>query len=91
MTREEAIEQLYNILFNNYRSAEKDKEALDMAIKALEQEPKKGKWIDCWRNLNNPKHIWWGGCICSICNEKTNAYYNFCPNCGSKMEREAEE
>jgi len=39
MTREEAKEQLWNILFNNFRSEEKDKEALEMAIKALEQHP----------------------------------------------------
>lgn len=41
MTREEAIEELYRIIENQYRSAEKDKEALGMAIEALEQEPRK--------------------------------------------------
>lgn len=39
MTREEAVEELYRIVENQYRSAEKDKEALDMAIQALEKEP----------------------------------------------------
>ena len=38
MTREEAIEELYRIVENQYRSAKKDEEALSMAIKALEQE-----------------------------------------------------
>lgn len=39
MTREEAVEELYRIIENQYRSAEKDKEALGMAIEALEKEP----------------------------------------------------
>ena len=41
MTDEETKEQLWNMLFNNFRSEEKDKEALEMAIKALER----NRWI----------------------------------------------
>ena len=44
MTREEAIEHLRNIkmyaIFGNPQN-----KALDMAIKALEQEPRKGEWL----------------------------------------------
>lgn len=63
-------------------------DACDMAINALEQEPKTGKWIE--------EDIFDGDVAyrCSVCNElfclmegtpKDNEY-NYCPNCGAKME-----
>ena len=53
--------------------------AYDMAIKALEQEPKTGHWI--------PSHI--PESIldeCSECGFSCGAFtFNYCPNCGAKM------
>ena len=62
-------------------------EAYEMAIKALEQEPKTGHWIEC---------DGWDGDVyyeCSVCSEPfvlidgtpTDNLYNYCPNCGAKM------
>lgn len=52
-------------------------EAYDMAIKALEQEPKIGKWE---RFADDYKK-------CSECGTIIMVYhgYNYCPNCGSEM------
>ena len=85
MAREEAIEML-----------KKDKEqrgncfisdAIDMAIKALEQEPKTGHWIR--------GHHGFG---CSNCHKSIEGEWDdnidditgtlFCPNCGVRMESE---
>lgn len=72
MTREEAI---FILRGKRDISGEKTAEALDMAIKALEPEPKTGRWTadkKCSR------------CGCSsmlkLCIE------NYCANCGAKME-----
>lgn len=60
-----------------------------MAIKALEQEPRKGHWIN--------KHRLFDSCSaeCSSCHKRSNGYmhdngfglvstyYDFCPKCGS--------
>ena len=78
MTREEAIEELYRIVENQYRSAEKDKEALSMAIKALEQEPKTGHWIDHQEGR-------WIYAKCSECGTVHDTRTNYCPNCGCRM------
>ena len=83
MTREEAIKAIQDFQ-NDYDSNGSGylDEALDLAIKALEQEPKKGHWIDEY---------------CSCCGEETypydlngyGSYYaNFCPNCGADMRKE---
>jgi hypothetical protein len=64
-------------------------EALGMAIKALEQEPKTGHWImtndyftGAYTSLDYVK--------CSCCRADSLEEGNFCPNCGAKME-EVEE
>ena len=44
-------------------------------------EPKHGKWI--FRNFESP-YIWG----CSECGDHVRARYNFCPNCGSRMDGE---
>ena len=84
MTREEAIENLKWLLECSYVDSFEDaeNEALEMAIKALEQEPKTGHWI--------PSHI--PESIldeCSECGFSCGAFtFNYCPNCGARMESE---
>lgn len=89
MTPEGTIKQLKEyILGMNYM----DDEAVWMAIKALEQQPKTGYWIekeDC--NLD----IYYdcsecGESFCLIDGTPTDYLYNYCPNCGAKMQ-EVEE
>lgn len=63
-------------------------DALDLAIKALEQpeqasaqpERKKGKWYlrDTARYGGLPY-------ICTVCGKKANEMYDFCPTCGADM------
>lgn len=100
MTREEAIKFLEldkkdrgNCLISN---------AIDMAIKALEQEPKTGHWIVdgiSYSEMNS--YIL--SCHCSKCHYTKDFYdrkswsrpcienaetFNFCPNCGADMRGE---
>ena len=84
MTTEEAIEILSDVGDIN-RCAE-DAEALEMAIEALEQEPKTGHWILLDECSNS-------GYYCSECHKKvikegwskTVKKVKYCPNCGAKM------
>lgn len=81
MTREEALEELDSLIIP--RDGEQDKlaDAFEMAIKALEQEPKTGRWIN---NQN-------GTYTCDKCGCK-HSRSNYCPNCGSfNREREDKE
>lgn len=61
----------------------KDAEAKQIAIEALQQEPKRGKWID-------DDYTW----ICSVCGTGNDyafgeiTYDKYCPNCGARMESE---
>jgi rubrerythrin len=89
MTIEEAINELFWI-----REDENDlkgKEALNMAIKSLEQtepERKTGKW-EYIQYDGNPKI---GNWHCSNCRLIVNLgfegapYYHYCPSCGTRME-----
>lgn len=53
-------------------------ESLKLAIKALEQEPKTGRWIKS--NIGGAK-------VCSVCNAHMGlSNFKFCPNCGAKMQ-----
>lgn len=96
MTREEAKEILTHnwtrVDNPNYSESELD-EAFFMAIEALQAEPKHGKWIE-------EKDGWYGGqgCRCSSCEYgySYKAYhepyeFDFCPNCGAKMDKGKEE
>ena len=51
-------------------------EALNMAIEALEEEPKRGKWID----TKEEDPCWY---ICSECKVMVDEDCDYCPNCGS--------
>ena len=91
MTREEQIKVLKDWkpeleLMAKYNSNSIDYQrytALEMAINALEQEPRKGHWIvEIW---NNREHH-----TCSECNHVVDyePCYHYCPFCGAKMESE---
>lgn len=79
MTREEAIERLKN--HTQYRCGGVDLVAINMAIQALEQEPKTGHWV---------KKSQYGNDYCSECDYELlmRGKPKFCPNCGTKMESE---
>ena len=85
MTKTEAIEVLKELKqpTKPFIKVGDDEKAIDMAIEALKQEPrKKGKWkrriVDSGYNAN------W---ICSECGykEMTDFPTHFCPNCGAEM------
>jgi hypothetical protein len=86
MSREEAIDLLDNLIgmVEDNHSSDYDT-ALQMGIKALEQEPQTGHWIV------HPKGIY-AHLICDKC--LSNAPYDcrtdYCPNCGARMVDEQE-
>ena len=61
---------------------------VDLCVDALEKLPsaqpeqKKGEWINRSLNILYPE---WERYTCSVCG-KHSYNYNFCPNCGAKME-----
>ena len=83
MTREEAIKIFNTVLFFDQCDCPKEEieECLNIAIKALKQEPKTGHWIiidDCEQFIAK----------CSECGEPSglnNTYARYCPWCGAKM------
>jgi hypothetical protein len=101
MTREKAIEWIkYHINITPYEDTDELKIALEMAIKALNQEPKRGKWLAI-RTKDGTHEI-----TCSCCRyvrsellnhhiseeslrryiKDITAEYKYCHNCGAKME-----
>ena len=84
MTREEAKRVLEFDLDHKHNN--ESKEALRMAIKALEQEPKTGHWIEQIDHEENCRTL-----ICSNCDrpalhdEDSIWKHKFCPHCGAKM------
>ena len=81
MTRQEAIERIKNdIEINHNRLANEYITALNMAIKALEQEPKRGKWGKYLK-----EGLKWK---CSECGSRYTVTWSYCPNCGARMEEE---
>ena len=94
MTREEALEWFKDRKKMNLD--DKCQQAEDMAIKALEQEPKTGHWI----NVNKGKWNTIPAYKCSECGANADlrdwsGESPFCPWCGAKMtepqESEVEE
>lgn len=89
MTRENAIlclKGIKNYGRDTFTEQSDWQDSLDMAIKALEQKPRKGHWIDTG---------WISECSC--CHESSfpfddsgygSIYHNFCPNCGADMRGE---
>lgn len=104
MTREEAIDCLEGLKI--YLKTEHiDQEALDMAIEALKELPKRRKEAKRWKTkaLQAVKHGEWidHGTTCqryecSVCGDQHDWLIlpnniNFCPNCGAKMDKEIED
>jgi Zn finger protein HypA/HybF involved in hydrogenase expression len=95
MTKEFAIALLKQDIQNSklnisYYHNDVGIEALELAIKALEQESKMGHWI----KVRNGR----GGHECDLCHEYAPSYQSGkeyltkrCPNCGAKMESEEVE
>ena len=80
MDRENAIEwftmlkeKFVNTVYGKY---------LEMAIKALEQEPKTGHWIK-----TDERYEWFGELYrCSLCGHDKIGDADYCPKCGAKMQ-----
>ena len=98
MTREEAIKIIET--GKKFAYDEKYNEAFDMAIKALEQEPRKGHWIvkdgtEEGYDIGGVK-TWYIQIMCNKCGfiktaiEGHTGQYHFCPNCGADMRGEQE-
>ena len=90
MIREEVIEVIkaYKDKLNNSASNQLDGdiEAFDMAIKALEQKPKTGHWIEKDDNLYECSEC--GQYIYSETEHDLLEFHAFCGRCGAKMESE---
>ena len=92
MTSAEAVNRLKSDIyeyadFQDNPNEDEFWEAFDMAIKALEQEPKTGHWIYS-RAVNTGEIVF---SECSVCGNGESGCalrMNYCPNCGAKMEAE---
>ena len=93
MTREEELDWLYRLRSEIYVYMPKEwlipmNNALDMAIKALEQEPKTGHWRE---DIDNNRRWDRVRFYCSKCGDwQIYGKTHYCPNCGAKMQSEAE-
>lgn len=98
MTREEAIEILQGAIKKPNTKDGYLGQAIDMAIETLEQEPRKGHWIESDYGNMITQHRWY----CSECGgmhndpesgewrEVFDFKYDYCPLCGAKMAEQEE-
>lgn len=95
MTAEEAIKELrdasdnevrYGDTEHHYNEVMKRIEALDMAIKALEQQSTRptGRWIEK-EDYNLDTYYECSECGADYCIEGDILIHKYCPNCGAKM------
>lgn len=89
MTNKEAIEYLKEVQshidLENGGNTQKVYDAIDIAIKALENERPTGEWIfDAEHSITIDMFK------CSVCGSGGHVHFNYCPNCGAKM-KEAED
>lgn len=80
MTNKEAIEILSNRL-NTYYCTDEDLQAIDLAIKALEERPK-GAWV-CFQVMNSFSQLE-SKFKCPFCKREFYSNYDFCV-CGADM------
>lgn len=87
MTRSEAIKILwqYDVNFEPH-PAEDVMHAIDMAIEALEHEPKRGKLIAI--DDTHDQCMECGAIFCITSSDEWEV--NYCPNCGKGMESDTE-
>lgn len=82
MTREEAVEIIKREIEPVSDIFPEVREALDMAVKALEEQPKTGEWIEVTNSHRE----------CPYCHTKWSyvenevEFFDHCPRCGAKME-----
>lgn len=93
MSKEEMIDTLKGLVFGTFdRTTAKEREALDMAIKALEKEIPKCVKVEKWINTYCPN-----GCGQVLSIHHGDGYYSIqhepdrCPNCGQVLEWEDAE
>jgi hypothetical protein len=53
-------------------------------LPSAQAQRKRGKWEIVSQHENPPTYIY----SCSECRHKSFGFYNFCPNCGARMEEE---
>lgn len=91
MTTHEAIKILRNTAWlGTNEDREKTEQAIEVVAEALDQEQKRGKWLD--------KRELYKTAVCSECLKVTMQekwgvelrYYDYCPNCGARMESDEE-
>lgn len=90
MTNEEAREIIKQFRDRQGNSID-DIEALDLAIKALEQQPKTGHWLDKKTTIKGGHGLAYGRYGCSVCKKKQPSKTDFCPCCGADMRGENNE
>ena len=77
---------IHQIIELKIQELKKRHDALEKRIEALKQEPKSGHWkwgVDCRGTYY---------CKCSECGiGMGHTEYDYCPNCGVKMEREVDQ
>ena len=61
-------------------------EAFDVAIRALEQQQKVGKWIKTYEPNDAEPFILWECSECQNTERGRRRRSKYCPNCGAKME-----
>lgn len=92
MTNKEAIEELRELIeIDLHPCPPIYEEALNLAIKALEERPH-GEWLD---EKFVAFHLTCNQCGCHLRRQKNEVFegdfeYNFCPNCGADMRKEAD-
>lgn len=85
-------EKAFDAVFGQFcASSDETEAALNAAIEEIRAIPAadvrevvRGKWIDAIQNCGDSPHV-----KCSVCGEYCWRYFkkfNFCPNCGARME-----
>ena len=83
MTKKDKAIKWFTMLREKFTGTEYG-EYLDMAIKALEQEPKTGRW----KRISMGKYVQHAMAYyrCSECDKNIIGTHNYCPFCGAKMQ-----